>query len=196
MPPGRQCRCDAPRAPLHVGAHECGYTRKHVLQPCQLFWGRKGSPNFHLPRQDGGISVWRRQPGALTYTLVSSHKLTPPPSRLNSNAGLQLHSLAASLWRPMRSDLTRDAVLPVARRTYTEAPDLLSGDSLAGANGAEVADSDGKENSAARANSAAEPAPGALVARSVLLMYPLWIMILRRGVQHPAGQLSLFTSLC
>ena len=44
--------------------------------------------------------MWRRQRGELTYTSLCYHKLTPPPSRLSSNAAINLLSAAACLWRP------------------------------------------------------------------------------------------------
>ena len=58
------------------------------------------------PRQDTSLSVWRRQPGELTYSALCYHKLTPAPSRLNSNATVNVLSVAASTWRPGLSPST------------------------------------------------------------------------------------------
>jgi hypothetical protein len=50
-------------------------------------------PGFVIARpgaQDGSLSVWRRHPGQLTYSLAGSARLTPPPSRLSNNAVVSL----------------------------------------------------------------------------------------------------------
>lgn len=48
--------------------------------------------------QDGSVSVWRRTPNQLTYSLLGLHKLVPPPSRVNNNATISLLCAAASAW--------------------------------------------------------------------------------------------------
>ncbi len=48
--------------------------------------------------QDGSISVWRRMPNQLTYSLLGLHKVVPPPSRVNNNATISLLCAAASAW--------------------------------------------------------------------------------------------------
>ena len=58
-----------------------------------------------LHAQDGSVSVWRRTPNQLTYSLLGMHKLVPPPSRINNNATISLLCTAASAW-------VRPALLP------------------------------------------------------------------------------------
>ena len=52
------------------------------------------------------MSVWRRTPNQLTYSLLGMHKLVPPPSRINNNATISLLCTAASAW-------VRPAFLPL-----------------------------------------------------------------------------------
>lgn len=48
--------------------------------------------------QDGSVSVWRRQAGALSYAMLGLHRLVPPPSRASNNASLTLLACAAGAW--------------------------------------------------------------------------------------------------
>ena len=56
--------------------------------------------------KDTSLSIWRRQPGELTYSVLCYNKLTPAPSRINSNATVNVLSVAASTWRPGLSPST------------------------------------------------------------------------------------------
>ena len=50
--------------------------------------------------QDGSLSIWLRNPGLLTYTLLGLHSLVPPPSRINNNVVLAILACAACPWTP------------------------------------------------------------------------------------------------
>ncbi len=56
-------------------------------------------PALHNP-QDSSLSVWQRRGAGLTYSVLSWHKLLPPPSRVGNNAALATVSAAAAVWYP------------------------------------------------------------------------------------------------
>jgi len=56
-------------------------------------------PALHDP-QDSSLSVWQRRGAGLTYSVLSWHKLLPPPLRVGNNAALATVSAAAAVWYP------------------------------------------------------------------------------------------------
>ena len=70
--------------------------------------------------QDGSLSVWRRQPSGLSYTLLCLHKLVPPASRISNNATVSLLCIAACAWVRCNTDPRRSTVLPPMQHTVSE----------------------------------------------------------------------------
>lgn len=64
-------------------------------------------PALHDP-QDSSLSVWQRRGAGLTYSLLSWHKLLPPPSRVGTSAALATVSAAAAVWYPGTSAAEAD----------------------------------------------------------------------------------------
>lgn len=69
--------------------------------------------------QEGSLSLWRRQPGQLNYTIISIHKLVPPPSRISNNATVNVLCLAASLWLRCNTDPSRNTIVSPLQHTTT-----------------------------------------------------------------------------
>ena len=63
--------------------------------------------------------MWRRQPGQLNYTIITIHKLVPPPSRISNNATVNILCLAASLWLRCNTDPSRNTLVPPLHHTTT-----------------------------------------------------------------------------
>ena len=63
--------------------------------------------------------MWRRQPGQLNYTIISIHKLVPPPSRISNNATANVLCLAASLWLRCNTDPSRNTLVSPLHHTTT-----------------------------------------------------------------------------
>ncbi|KAK9829709.1 hypothetical protein WJX72_007460 [[Myrmecia] bisecta] len=72
---------------------------------------------LYCSHQDGSLSIWRRQPSQLSYTLLHISKLVPPPSRINNNAVLSLLCISAAVWVRCNTDANRSTVLPRAGHT-------------------------------------------------------------------------------
>ena len=69
--------------------------------------------------QEGSLSMWKRQPGQLNYTIISIYKLVPPPSRISNNATVNVLCLAASLWLRCNTDPSRDTLVSPLHHTTT-----------------------------------------------------------------------------
>ena len=69
--------------------------------------------------QEGSLSVWKRQPGQLNYSIVTIHKLVPPPSRISNNATVNILCLAASLWLRCNTDPSRNTLVTPLHHTTT-----------------------------------------------------------------------------
>ena len=69
--------------------------------------------------QEGSLSMWKRQPGQLNYTIISIHKLVPPPSRISNNATVNVLCLAASLWLRCNTDPSRNTLVSPLHHTTT-----------------------------------------------------------------------------
>ena len=63
--------------------------------------------------------MWKRQPGQLNYTIISLHKLVPPPSRISNNATVNVLCLAASLWLRCNTDPSRNTLVSPLHHTTT-----------------------------------------------------------------------------
>lgn len=63
--------------------------------------------------------MWRRQPGQLNYTIITIHKLVPPPSRISNNATVNILCLAASLWLRCNTDPSRNTLVTPLHHTTT-----------------------------------------------------------------------------
>ncbi|MCJ1241767.1 hypothetical protein MMC14_009773, partial [Varicellaria rhodocarpa] len=63
--------------------------------------------------------MWKRQPGQLNYTIISIHKLVPPPSRISNNATVTVLCLAASLWLRCNTDPSRSTLVTSPHHTTT-----------------------------------------------------------------------------
>lgn len=71
--------------------------------------------------------MWKRQPGQLNYTIISIHKLVPPPSRISNNATVNVLCLAASLWLRCNTDPSRNTLVsPIHHTTTSFAPLLMA----------------------------------------------------------------------
>lgn len=75
--------------------------------------------------QEGSLSVWKRQPGQLNYTIMTIHKLVPPPSRISNNATVNILCLAASLWLRCNTDPSRNTLVAPLHHTTTSFGPLL-----------------------------------------------------------------------
>ncbi|KAL3161421.1 hypothetical protein ABBQ32_010311 [Trebouxia sp. C0010 RCD-2024] len=103
--------------------------------------------------QEGSLSMWRRQPGQLNYTIISLHKLVPPPSRISNNATVNILCLAASLWLRCNTDPSRNTLVTPLHHTTTSFGPLApatSGKNTGPAPGA-ASNSPGKNQRAAAA---------------------------------------------
>lgn len=69
--------------------------------------------------QEGSLSVWKRQPGQLNYSILTIHKLVPPPSRISNNATVNILCLAASLWLRCNTDPSHSTVVNPLHHTTT-----------------------------------------------------------------------------
>ena len=69
--------------------------------------------------QEGSLSVWKRQPGQLNYSIMTIHKLVPPPSRISNNATVNILCLAASLWLRCNTDPSRNTLVTPLHHTTT-----------------------------------------------------------------------------
>ena len=69
--------------------------------------------------QEGSLSMWKRQPGQLNYTIISIHKLVPPPSRISNNATVNVLCLAASLWLRCNTDPSHETLVSPLHHTTT-----------------------------------------------------------------------------
>ena len=69
--------------------------------------------------QEGSLSMWKRQPGQLNYSIISIHKLVPPPSRISNNATVNVLCLAASLWLRCNTDPSRNTLVSSLHHTTT-----------------------------------------------------------------------------
>lgn len=63
--------------------------------------------------------MWKRQPGQLNYSIISVHKLVPPPSRISNNATVNVLCLAASLWLRCNTDPSRNTLVSPEHHTTT-----------------------------------------------------------------------------
>lgn len=77
--------------------------------------------------QDASLSVWRRQAGQLSYSLLAMHKLVPPPSRVSNNAVVNILCLAASVWLCCNTDPSRSTQVSSMGHTTTSFDPLPSG---------------------------------------------------------------------
>ncbi|MCJ1303500.1 hypothetical protein MMC08_006310 [Hypocenomyce scalaris] len=74
-------------------------------------------------KDEGSLSVWKRQPGQLNYSILTIHKLVPPPSRISNNATVNILCLAASLWLRCNTDPSHSTVVnPLQHTTTSFAP--------------------------------------------------------------------------
>ena len=83
--------------------------------------------------QDSTVSTWVRQAPGLTYTMLSSHRLVPPPSRVNNNAVVTLLSLTAAPWNHITTDPTHSPILhPLSKTDAVAAPPAMLDPALSG----------------------------------------------------------------
>ncbi|KAA6419923.1 MAG: hypothetical protein FRX49_10113 [Trebouxia sp. A1-2] len=80
---------------------------------------------LYCSHQEGSLSVWKRQPGQLNYTIMTIHKLVPPPSRISNNATVNILCLAASLWLRCNTDPSRNTLVAPLHHTTTSFGPLL-----------------------------------------------------------------------
>lgn len=57
---------------------------------------------LYCSHKDGSVSVWQRTARLLTYSLVGSAKLLPPPLKMHTGLAPALVALAAGLWRGLQ----------------------------------------------------------------------------------------------
>ena len=68
--------------------------------------------------QDGSLSIWLRNAGLLTYSLLGLHPLVPPPSRINNNVVLAILACAACPWNPEPPSSSAEVIIgPGSSRT-------------------------------------------------------------------------------
>ena len=91
--------------------------------PCLDAHKASNAKQLDVVFQEGSLSVWKRQPGQLNYSIISINKLVPPPSRISNNATVNVLCLAASLWLRCNTDPSRSTLVsPLHHSTTSFAP--------------------------------------------------------------------------